>query len=211
MKRISSLPLAGLAATAFSLALIQPAPLHAQALFDVVIGSTASSLSRFGPVVGTAKYRTMDVYRWTLPNKNQFMATVSPEGEIVFAESDWFGASASDDTGCDLKELKFGVTTLADLRKRLGSDGFTFRGRRSGIPTQDGLALMYSWEVDKVIVTFYAKISTEDNARVHAEGSKETDADYAKLYAVSIANAAYARAEWGARIGQPATTKTVWK
>jgi hypothetical protein len=190
--------------------MIQPVSLHAQSLFDVVVGGTASTLSRFGPVAGMGKYRTMDVYKWVLPNKNQFTATVSPDGEVVFAESDWFGGS--DDTGCDLAGLKFGVTTLADLRKRFGSDGFTFRGRRGSIAAPDGVALMYSWEVDKVVVTFYAKISHEDQARVQAEGSKETAADYAKLYAISIASSAYARSEWGARISEASPPKkTVWK
>jgi hypothetical protein len=184
--------------------------LHAQTLFGVPVGGTASRLSQFGPVSGEDKYRGMDVYRWIFPNKNQFTATVDAEGEIVYLESDWFGAS--DDTGCDLKGLKFGVTTLADLRKRFGSDGFTFRGRRGSIQAPDGVALLYSWEVDKEIVTFYAKISTEDNARVRAEGSKETVADYAKLYAISMASAGYARNEWGARIAEPSPPKKmVWK
>jgi hypothetical protein len=151
----------------------------------------------------------MDVYRWIFPNKNQFTATVDSEGEIVYLESDWFGAS--DDTGCDLRGLQFGVTTLADLRKRLGSKGFNFRSRRSEIQTADGLAIMTSWEVDKTVITIFTKISTQDHARVQAPGSTESDADYAKLYAISMASPAYARNEWGARIGEPASKKTEWK
>ncbi len=197
------------AVAAFSVALMQPDGLQAQSLWSVPVGGTASTLSHFGPVSGEDKYRGMDVYKWVLSNKNQFTATVNPEGEVVYAESDWFGTS--DDTGCDLAGLKFGVTTLADLRKRFGSDGFTFRTRASGIRTEDGLAMMYSWEFDKVVVTFYTKINSQDLARTQAEGSKESTADYAKLYAISIANAAYARSEWGGRVGARATTKTVWK
>jgi hypothetical protein len=209
MKRKTIFSCGLIAVAAFSVALIQTNVLRAQSLWSVPVGGTASTLSHLGPVSGEDKYRGMDVYRWMLSNGNQFTATVNPEGEIVYAESDWFGKSA--ETGCDLAGLKFGVTTLAELRKRFGSDGFTFRTRASGFRTEDGLAMMYSWEVDKVVITFYTKINSQDLAQTQAEGSKESTADYAKLYAISMANAAYARREWGARLDAPVTTKTVWK
>jgi len=209
MKRMRICSWTHIAVVAFTAALIQLNALQAQSLWSVPVGGTASALSHLGPVAGEDKYRGMDIFRWVLSNKNQFTATVNADGEVVYVESDWFGTS--DETGSDLAGLKFGVTTLADLRRRFGNDGFTFRTRASGVRTEDGLAMMTSWEFDKVVVTFYTKVNSQDLARTQAEGSKESTADCARLYAISMASAAYARSEWGGRLGEASSKKTVWK
>src|SRR5260370_13282259 len=125
MKRKTLVPGALAAAIVFSIILSKPTALMAQSLMDLRVGDAPSKLSKFGPVAGLDKYKQMDVFKWVLPNRSELSATVDAEGEIVYLESDWGGKS--EDTGCDLAGLKFGVTTLAELRKRFGSNGFGYK------------------------------------------------------------------------------------
>ena len=189
--------------------LLSPPTLQAQALWDRHVGDTPSTLSKLGPLSGIEKFKGNDVFRWILPSRNQLMATVDPEGEIVFLESDWGGKN--QETGCDLAGLKFEVTTLADLYKRFGSKGFGFKRRPNSRTTDDGVMLLNSWEAGNVVVTFYTRISAADDAKVKAAGTGEAGAAYAKLEGISIANTAYAKSEWGDRVYDPAYKKIEWK
>jgi hypothetical protein len=185
--------------------------LHAQALWDYRVGDTPSRLSKLGPVSSLDKYKGNDLFRWVLPDQNSLRATVDPEGEIVYLESAWGGKS--DETGCDLAGLKFGTTTLADLRQRFGSNGFAFKKRPHVTTTDDGVELLNSWDVGNVVVTFYTRISTADYAKAQAAGADggEVAARNAKLFAISLANAAFAKGEWGDRMNDPAYKKIEWK
>lgn len=183
--------------------------LHAQALLNIRVGDTPSKLSKFGPVSGEDKYKTSDIFKWVFSNRNALSATVDPEGEIVYLESDWGGKT--EETGCDLAGLKFGVTTLADLRKRFGSNGFGFKKRPHVAQTEGGIVLLNSWEVGTVVVTFYTTVNMADYTKVQAAEAAEPVSDYAKLDAISMANAAYARSEWGERVADPAYKKIEWK
>jgi hypothetical protein len=213
MNRKSFFPFGLMAATTLLIALVQPNALRAQALMGYRVGDTPTKLSRLGPVSGEDKYKGMDLFKWVLPNRNMLTATVDREGEIVYLESDWGGKN--DDTGCDLAGLKFGVTTLADLVARLGSNGFSFRTRPHSRPTDDGVLLLNSYEVGNVVVTFYTRISGKDYAKVQAAGANSggaaAGAEFAKLEGISMANAAYAKSEWGARIPNPAYKTVDWK
>ena len=182
---------------------------RAQDLWEFRIGDTPTKLSKLGPVTGIDKYRGMDVYHWILPDGNPFMATVNPGGEIVYVESDWGGKS--EDTGCDLKGMKFNVTTLKDLEAKFGSEGLGFRGRPHSRETATGYVLLNSWEADKVVVTFYTAISAKDYAQVRATGDDAGLAEHATLVGISIADATYAKTEWGGRIVGQAYKKVEWK
>ena len=213
MNRKTFFPFGLMAVTTLLIALVQPSASRAQALLNIRVGDTPSKLSKFGPVSGEDKYKGMDLFKWILPNRNLLTATVDREGEIVYLESDWGGKS--DDTGCDLAGLKFGVTTLADLVTRLGSNGFGFKTRPHSRQTDDGVMLLNSYEVGNVVVTFYTRISGADYAKVQAAGANAsgaaTGAEFANLEGISMANAAYAKSEWGARIPNPAYKKVDWK
>jgi hypothetical protein len=182
--------------------------LRAQALLNMRVGDTPNGLSKLGQVSGLDKYKGNDLFRWVLPDHNSFRAAVDPEGEIVYLESSW--GHQSDNTACDLAGLKFGVTTLADLRKRFGSNGFAFKKRPHVTTTDDGVMLLNSWEAGNVVVTFYTRINAADYARVKASGESDAAPD-AKLEAISLANAAYAKSEWGEPVYDPAYKKIEWK
>ncbi len=71
--------------------------------------------------------------------------------------------------------------------------------------------MMNSWEVGTAVITFYTKISRQQYSRAKASGLNPSPADYAKLDAISIADAAYAKSEWGDRIYDPQYKRIEWK
>ena len=185
-----------------------PGPCAAQSLFGLSVGGPSISLSRLGPTAQTDSYRGMTVKRWNLPNGNELSVTVA-DGKIAYIESDWDGKS--DDSGIDLQGLHFGLTTLTELRKRFGSNGFGYKARGSIAETQDGIVMINSYDAGGAVVTFYTKINRDELSRVKASRANPSPADYAKLDAISIAANGYAKSEWGDRLYDPAYRKIDWK
>ncbi len=77
------------------------------------------------------------------------------------------------------------------------------------------MVLLNSWEAGNVVITFTTRISGPDYAKVQAEegnaSGSSSAADYAKLVAISMANSAYAKSEWGDPVYDPAYKKIEWK
>jgi hypothetical protein len=71
--------------------------------------------------------------------------------------------------------------------------------------------MMNTWEVGKVVITFYTKVGQQEYDRMKASGLNSSPADYAKLNAISIADADYAKSEWGDRIYDPQYKKIEWR
>lgn len=104
----------------------------AQSLHGLKVGSPSASLAALGASSESDSYKGMAVRQWNLPNGNSRSATVGKDGRIVFIESDWNGRS--DDSGCDLAGLRFGVTNLTELRKNsaatalaIAAEGIVFK------------------------------------------------------------------------------------
>jgi hypothetical protein len=209
MKRRAPAQAVVFVATAFLFGLAQPDSSVAQSLSSLHIGDPLSKLSSLGPASDSASYKTMEMRKWVLPNGNELSVTTGSNGQIVYLESDWDGKN--DDPACDLPGLHFGLTTLSELRKRFGSNGFGFRERGPGVKTEDGFVMMNSWEAGKVVITFYTRIEQQEYDRMKASGLNPSPADYAKLDAISIADAGYAKSEWGDRIYDPQYKKIEWK
>ncbi|HXE07635.1 MAG TPA: hypothetical protein VN612_07050 [Acidobacteriaceae bacterium] len=189
---------------------LSPSVCPAQSLHGLKIGDEAAALTRLASPAETANDNGMSVRRWTLPNGNSFSVTLSRNGRIIYLESDWNGAN--DDTGCDLPGLHFGATTLTELRKRLGSNGFAFKARGGILPTPDGIVMINSYEVGSAIVTFYSRINQEEYQRAKASIPNASPADYARLDGISIADETYAKkAGWGPSIFDPNYKKPDWK
>jgi hypothetical protein len=178
---------------------------QAQTLSSLRIGDDVSRLATLGTPAATDKYKSFVVQKWNLANGNELSVTRNGAGKIVYIESDWGGRAET--TECDLQNLKFGVTTLSDLRRRFGSNGFGFKGRGAVISIPDGIVMMNSYEAATSVVTFFTKVIRS------TAGSQDSTpvADRAKLDAISIADAAYADSEWGQRASDPRYKQIEWK
>jgi len=189
----------GMVAMAFTLTMPRS---HAQSLQGLHIGEDQSSLAKLGAPGAVEKYKSYVVSKWTLANGNELAATVNSAGKIVYLESDWNGSA--DATGSDLNDLRFGATSLTDLRRRFGSNGFAFKGRGSVLRIPDGVVMMNAYDAASVVVTFFTKVA------VKAKNSTPV-ADRAKLDSLSMADPDYAKSEWGERVYDPDYKKIEWK
>jgi len=178
---------------------------HAQSLHGLHIGEDQSFLEKLGAPDAVEKYKSYVVRKWTLANGNELSATVNSAGKIVYLESDWNGND--DATGSDLNELRFGSTSLADLRRRFGSNGFMFKGRGGVLNTPDGIVMINAYDTASVVVTFFTKVVDSTGKSKNSNPA----ADRAKLDALSLADAGYAKSEWGERVYDPHYKKTEWK
>jgi hypothetical protein len=148
------------------------------------IGDPVARLSSLGKAPSNADlYKSFIVRKWLLPNGNELSVTTSESGSIVYMESDWDGQN--DETSCDLPGLKFGVTTLSELRKRLGSNGFEFQDRAGVIRTQGGIVMLNSYEVEATVVTFITKITDKEYTLLKISGRTAEISDYVKLGTVN--------------------------
>ena len=183
---------------------------HAQSLSNLRIGDDVSRLSSLGyQPSDTGTYKSFDLRKWRFSNENELSVTTSKSGRIVYVESDWGGKT--DETACDLPGLKFGVTTLSELRRRLGSNGFEFQNRAGVMEVSDGIIMMNSYEVGNIVVTFITKVTEKEYVNIKESGKSWVVADHARLDAISIAEAGYAEGEWGDRIYDPNYKKVEWK
>lgn len=182
---------------------------EAQTLAGLKIGDYATEVTVLGQPVATESYKSFLVRKWAFSNGNELSMATDSKDHIVYLESDWNGDD--DATACDLPGLKFGVTTLSDIRKRFGSNGFTFKRREGTIQVPDGVVLMSSYEVGNAVVTFITKVPVtgEQPAPQAAPGSDI--ADRATLDAISISDPKYAESEWGERVYDPKYKKVDWK
>ena len=174
------------------------------ALSGLKIGDPASNTSRIG-LAPVARNQTgpFTAIKWEFPDGNELSATVSAGGSIVYLESDW--GEKQTGTIADYPGLKFGETTLSQIRQIFGSNGFSFAQHGGVVKVRDGLVLINSYEVGAVVATFVTKIAGRQiNASMDAPGN-------AVLVALSIADAEYANSVWGKRTYDPNYRKIEWK
>jgi hypothetical protein len=188
--------------------LVASIPAHAQSLSSLHVGTASTKLPALGEPASSEADHDRLVTRWTLPNGNDLSATTDKGGHIVYVESDWNGRDSS--TGCDLPWLRFGITTLAEIRQHFGSNGFAFKDQAGQLLAEDGAVLLNSYEAGDTVITFYNKVRNAEVAKLDPDG-RSAIADHARLDAISIASQSYAKTEWGDRVYDAHYRKIVWK
>lgn len=79
------------------------------------------------PAFQLGKIGTVQVAKWRLGDGNSLSVTAkSGTGEIVYIETDW-GRNTSY---TDFASLRYGKTTLAEIKSKLGGDNFAWDGGR---------------------------------------------------------------------------------
>lgn len=149
--------------------------------------------------------------KWHLPSGNDLSVTSAPAtGKIVYIETDWGGDPASAAT--DVSGLQFGTTTLADIRKKFGSNGFGFK-QNIGQATEDKLIFFNCYQIDgdpDLIAVFITTLPIKDVPIVAGETKPESGK--ARLDAVILASLAYLKETWGEdRVFDSTYRPIVWK
>jgi hypothetical protein len=182
---------------------------RAQSLLGIQIGDSTQRLNTLGSVPAvTDTYKSFTLRKWTFPEDDEFSATIAPSGRVSYMELDWGGKSSR--AACDLSGIVLGVTTLTDIRKRFGGNGFEFQDRVGVVRIPNGVVMLNSYEIGTVVVTFYTKALKYSSSQTSTDETPPI-ADRAKLDAISIADADYAASEWGKRIYDPNYKKAEWK
>jgi hypothetical protein len=183
---------------------------NSQSLSSIHIGDQASELAKFGPASETRSDMGIQSQRWSLPDGDELSVSADSTGRIIYLESDWDGKG--ENTAFDLPGFNFGITTLAQIRKKFGSNGFGFKNRAGVIPTDMGVVMLNSYQAGGVIVTFYTRVDEQQYLRMKGSGPNSSFADFAKLDAISLADPNYAKtAGWGKRIYDPGYKDVEWK
>ncbi len=192
MRRLGFLALAlGLAATSAS----------AQSLAGLRIGDPVAATARFGPPSDTGRERQFDVRKWTFPNGNDLSVTSDATGRIVYVETDWGGRAEGVASG--VPGLRFGGTTLSELRQRFGSNGVAYQGRSPVIRVDDGIALLNSWDAGASVVTLITKVRNPTSPNIDVGAT-------ARLDAISLSDPAYLTGLYGERVLSPGYRAVAW-
>lgn len=170
---------------------------HAQAISAFKIGEDMRVVAKNRPKPSnTEALGSYAAFKWNLPGGNDLSVTASPEtGRIVFIESDWGGDPAS--AASDVPGMTFGLTTLADIRKRFQSNGFGFKSNL-GQATTEKLVSFNCYQVDSdpdLVVVFVTTLLTKDVPTV--AGDPKPDPGKGHLEAVILSSLVYLKEIWG--------------
>ncbi len=148
------------------------------------------------PRIARDGYGIIKICKWQMSNGNELSATYnSRQNRVIYVEIDWNHKPASADSG--LSNFRFGITTLKDIRKALGSNGFSyaqtaFRG------TDDKLATFNAFEIKNYpnqIIVFVTSLSISGERKKLL--SADNIAEHLKLEAVILADEEYLDEIWG--------------
>lgn len=165
------------------------------------IGMAPSATSEMGP---------HSIRKWTFPDGNELSVTARrSDGRIVYMESSWGGRIAGSPT--DYPGVKFGETTLNELRRLMGSNGFTYASRAI-FKTDEGVGTSNSYEIagrPGAVLTFISLVRGKDVDAVGA--GKRKLGDVARIDSVILADAGYLDGTWGKeKSADPAARPIVW-
>jgi hypothetical protein len=132
-----------------------------------------------------------NMIKFKTDNGNDFSITCQ-NGQIVYMENDWLQNPKARKPL--FSDFQFGQTSLRDIRKKFGTNGFVYNTRGT-FTTDEDLIAFNCFEFDtpnnEILVTI-TKVS------LTAQISEENVADKLKLDAIILADKTYLDQEWGA-------------
>ena len=156
-------------------------------MLGITVGSPEAALKKLkleevAREPGMVKYRTA--------NGNDFSVTTE-NGKVVFMENDW----SQDPAGKEalLPGFSFGETSLADIRKRFGCNGFTHKEFRY-MQTETDVILFNCFEIDSATPEVLVCIT---KVPMDGDVNESNLAEKAKLEALIVASPVYLDGLWG--------------
>lgn len=143
------------------------------------LGFAPSQVNRNGPFV---------ISKWSMPDGNDLSVTATADGTIVFMENDWNGGVSGRFT--DFPGLVFGKTTLNDIRKLTGSNGYCYVGTGCVQSGNNSLVSFnsFAFSHDKnIVITFITVLAA----------NSKPDPGKGQLRAIILAYDPYLRGIWG--------------
>jgi hypothetical protein len=100
---------------------------QAQSLSGIKVGDAPGVLEKLNlKPLAREERGAMKSVKFMLPNGNELSVTYnSRENRIIYIENDWSSKPAG--TATDIPTFKFGITTLEDIRRVNGSNGFNWK------------------------------------------------------------------------------------
>jgi hypothetical protein len=167
-------------------------------MYNLKIGDAQSTLEKIDLEVVA---RDADMVKFKTKDGNDFSVT-SENGKIVYMENDWL----QDPNAAKplYSNFEFGKTSLADIRKAFGNNGYTYQSRGPFVAGND-VILFNSFEFESPnneVLTVVTKVAIGDDV------TEENIAARAKLDAIIIADSKYLESTWGAeKLFDPAYKK----
>jgi hypothetical protein len=139
--------------------------------------------------------------KFRLDNGNDLSVTYdSVQDRILYVEVDWNQAPSGKGTG--ISKLKFGETSLKDIRKRYRSNGFTHLKHASC--WDDGELVMFNaFELKRtptIILAFATRLPHESESLIKTlspEKQVELISNYLMLESIVVADESYLDEIWG--------------
>jgi hypothetical protein len=199
------------ALTALALAAFPISAVSAQSLSGVRIGDNISVTARIGyPPTARNQSGPFTMRKWKLEDGNDLSVTTTSGGTIVYIETDWGGEQGGSYS--DFPRFYYGRTSLSEIRKNLGNNGFAFGDRTAKRAPDGSIVFFNSYEIvdfDNTIITFITKIDKKE-AGVFSNKSLDP-ASYAKLMSIILGYPEYLRNIWGSQlVFDPAYQKIRW-
>lgn len=183
---------------------------QSQSLSGMRIGEVfASSVKPAQTPVATDEIDGYALTKWQLPNGNYLSVTRRIDGDkIAYVEVDWDGSASG--AVSDFAGFRFGETTLADIRVKLGSNGFAFSNHVMK-PMPDGSLMSFNcYEVEgsDAIAVFMTKTTAEGLKDLYESNDVSRAGTLARLEALILAQPEYLATNWGPnRISDPTYVK----
>ncbi len=131
---------------------------HAQSLSGLQIGDPLSTVAKIGlEPASINRTGQFTMVRWEFPDGNELSIT-SVNNRIIYMESDWGKRQAGSFT--DFPGIIYGRTTLDELRRLFGSNGFCYTDRGCSFLLDGGSLYFNSYEFtgdNDTVITFITR------------------------------------------------------
>jgi hypothetical protein len=188
-----------------------PQPALAQALDGLMVGGSIAAASKLGTPAYTENQFPYTVAKWNLPDGNYVSVTSNAaDGRIVYVEADWAGPKAQAQS--DFTGFVYSITTLGEIRKTFGNNGFAFKAHADAMLPQ-GLALFPCYRlaaaagVAACFVTLVPKPEVPD-----IQAHPEQIGTRARLVSIILGDMHYLDSLWGEeKMSDPANAPIAWR